>query len=96
MAFLLVGSFALAVAWTILFWVASLVIYLVACGLSVFNIYCDIKGDRNICWLFFVVTGLSVWVYSLEGSNFGYATFVFLTGSFFLFKSADIWKIGTC
>ena len=96
MAILLLGSILLGLAWVAVFWVASLAIYLVACGLSLFGVYCDIGDDRNVWLLLLLVIGISFWIYSLEGSNIAYAVFVFLTGSFMLFRSADVWKIDTC
>jgi len=88
------GSFMLGIFWVCVFLVASFLIYLVAWLLSVFGIYMDISGDKNICLLFLVVFGISWWVFNV--SNIGYALFIWLTGSFMLFRSADLFKIGSC
>ena len=96
MAFFLIGSFVLGLAWILIFFVASLVIYLIAFLLSLFGVFMDISGDNNIWLLFLVVIGISSWVFNLDGSNFGYSVFVFMSGSFLLFKTADNWKIASC
>ena len=54
----------------------------------------DISGDKNILLLFLVVFGISWWVFNI--SNIGFALFIWFTGSFMLFKSADLFKIGSC
>ena len=94
MAFFLIGSFVLGVAYILLFWVVSFCIYLIAWCFSWFGISIDISADRNLYYLFLTVLGLSIWVYTLEGSNIGISLFVLLTGVFFLCKSADIWRFG--
>ena len=95
MLFFLLGSVVLGVAWILIFWVASFVFYLWAWILSLFGFYIPIGGENNVWLLFFVVIGISYWIFTLEGSNFGYAVFVFLSGLFMLFRSADVWRIGT-
>ena len=94
MLFFIFGSIALGIAWVLVFWVASFAGYLVTCLCSLLGIYVDISGDKNVWFLFLVVLGISVWVFNIEGSNFGYAIVVFLTGSFMLFRSVDMWRIG--
>jgi len=96
MAILLLGSILLGLAWVAVFWVASFLIFLVAWFLSLFGVYCDIASEKNLWFLFLVVIGISTWIYGIDGSNIGYAVFVFLTGSFMLFRSASVWKIATC
>jgi len=95
-ASLFIGSFALGVAYILLFWVVSFCIFLVAWCCAACGFYVDISGNRNLFVLFLTVLSLSVWIYSLEGSNIGYALFVLVTGFFFLCKSADIWRFGAC
>jgi len=94
--FFLIAPYVLALTWILVFWFASLAIYLLAFLLSLFGVNCDIGGDTNVWLLFFLVIGISVWVYSLDGSNFGFALFVCLSGTFFLFRSADCWRIASC
>jgi len=96
MLLFLIGPYVLALAWLVIFWFASLATYLLAFLLSLFGVNCDIGGDTNVWLLFLVVISISVWVYSLEDSSFGFALFVFLSGTFFLFRSADTWRIASC
>jgi len=96
MLLFLIGPYVLALAFMVLFFFTSLIVYLVTWLLSLFGIYMDISGDKNVWVLFLVVISISVWVYSLDGSNFGFAVFVFLSGTFFLFRSADCWRIASC
>jgi hypothetical protein len=91
MLFFLIGPFILGIAWIAIFWLASFMIYLIACLLSLLGICFDISGDRNVWLLFIVVCGIAYCVFAV--GNFGYAIFVFLTGAFMLFRSADTWKI---
>ena len=97
MAFFIIFGLALGIFWICVFWFASLVVYLVAWGLSEFGfgVYIDISGENNIWLLFLLVIGLSCWIYSLEGSNIGFAAFVLLTGGFMLFRSSSVFQIGT-
>jgi hypothetical protein len=92
---LIFGGFILAIAWFFIFWVASFFIYLIALILSLFGIYMGVDGEKNVWLLFLVVCGISWWVSLLDGSNIGYAIFVFFTGSFMLFRSANVWKISS-
>lgn len=96
MLLLIIGPYVLALAWIIVFFFASLILYLVSWLLSLLGIYMDISGDKNVWMMFLTVISISCWVFSLEGSNFGFALFVFLSGTFFLFHSADYWRIASC
>ena len=96
MLLLIIGPYVLALAWIIVFWFASLTVYLINWLLSLLGINMDISGDKNVWMLFMLVISVSCWVYSLDGSNFGFALFVFLSGAFTLFKSADTWRIASC
>jgi len=95
MAFFLIGSFVLGLAWIIIFFIGSFIFYLFAWFCSLIGIFVDVSGDRNIWFLFLLVLAISIWVFSLEGSNFGYFTFVFLTGVFMVFKTADTFRIAS-
>lgn len=66
--------------------------YSVLWFLSLFSVFCDLSGDKNIWFLFLVVVGISSWVYTLEGSNIGYSICLFISGIFMLFRSASVWK----
>jgi len=98
MAFLLIGSVVLGLAWILIFWVASFLGYIVAWIASLFFVQVHVDGENNIWYLFAIVCGTSWLSYHLagDGCGLGAAIFVFLTGTFMLFRSADIWKIGTC
>ena len=93
--FLLIAPYVLVLAWILVFWLTSLATYLVAFLLSLLGVSMDISGDKNVWMLFMLVISISVWVFSLDGSNFGFALFVFLSGTFFLFRSADCWRIAS-
>ena len=91
-----VGSYVLGLVWLLVFWLASFLIFLIAKILSVFGIFLNIAGEKNIWYLFLVVCLISWLTFNTIsdiGSAIGGAIFVFLTGSFMLFKSADTWKI---
>jgi len=94
--FLIIAPYVLVLAWILVFWLASLVTYLFAFLLSLLGVSVDISGDKNVWMLFLVVISITCWVFSLDGSNFGFAVFVFLSGTFFLFRSADCWRIASC
>jgi len=98
MAFLLIGSVVLGLAWILVFWVASLLGYIVACVASLFGIQVHIENENNIWFLFSVVCAISWLSYHLAGDGLGIgaATCLWFTGTFTLFRSADVWKIGTC
>jgi hypothetical protein len=92
--FFLVAPMILGIAWIVIFWVASLAVYLAACSLALLGIRFEISGDKNIWLLFLVVCGISYYVYHLAGDcGWAAAVFVFLSGAFMLFRSADIWRI---
>jgi len=93
MLFFLIGSVILGLAWTIVFWVASFIAYIVACLAALVGIQIHIEHEYNIWYLLLVVTGISYWVWNIPGSCFGYALFIWITGAFMLFRSAGIWKI---
>jgi len=92
--FLLLGPI-LGIFWTIVFWIASFVIYIIASILAACGIHLDIAGEKNLWLLLLVVGGISWWVYlqNWEGWGLGLAIFIFITGAFMLFRSADVWKI---
>lgn len=91
---LLIGSFLLGVAFIVLFWVISLLVYLFAWVCSLIGIFIDISGDNNLWVIFSVICGISFYIYAI--SNFGFALFVFLSAVWMLFRSADIWRISSC
>jgi len=95
MLFFILGSFLLGIFWVLIFWTFSFIAYLVAYLCSLLGIYINISNDNNVWFLFFVVIGISIFVFNIEGSNLGYALFVFLSGSFMLFRSADTWRIAS-
>lgn len=77
--------------------------YIVAWILSLLGVQVHIDGDCNIWYLLFVVAGVSWYASSLVRCNSDCSgawlfvfIFLFLTGSYSLFKSADLWRIGTC
>ena len=93
MLFFILGSFALGIAWVIIFWVASFMGYLVAYICSLVGIYINISNDNNVWFLFMVVCGISFYIYAI--SNFGFSLFVFMSGSFMLFRTAENWRIAS-
>ena len=92
--FLLLGP-ALAIFWWIVLTVSSFVIFVIACILAAVGVHLDVSGEKNLWYLLLVVAGISWWVYlqNWEGWGLGLAIFVFLTGAFSLFRSADNYKI---
>ena len=92
----IVGSYILGIAWLLVFWLASFLIFLIAKILSVFGIFLNIAGERNI-WYLFLVVCLITWLVFNSISDFGCAIgagiFVWLTGVFMLFRTADTFKI---
>jgi hypothetical protein len=92
----IVGGYILGIAWLLVFWLASFLIFLIAKILSLFGIFLNIAGEKNI-WYLFLVVCLITWLVFNSVSDLGCAIggsiFVFLTGAFMLFKSADTWKI---
>ena len=91
----LIGSFVLGWIWIAIFWIFSFIGYIVACICSKLGIFVDVSGDRNIWYLFCVVIGISLWVYSSNWGELGLflAILSFFSGAFMLFRSADTWKI---
>jgi hypothetical protein len=92
----IVGSYVLGIAWLLIFWLASFLIFLIAKILSFVGIYLNIAGERNI-WYLFLVVCLITWLVFNSIGDFGCAIgvsiFVWLTGCFMLFKTADTFKI---
>ena len=98
MIFFLVGSYLLGIAWIAIFWLASFMAYLIAWLCSLFGAYVNISDDNNVWFLFMVVIGISAWAGNIpEDAATGWCVFVFLflTGSFSLFRSAENWRIAS-
>lgn len=72
--------------------------YVLACVAALFGMHVPIEGENTLWYLFAIVCGISWLSYHLagDGCGLGMAIFVFLTGSFMLFRSADVWKIASC
>jgi len=94
MAFLFFGSFLLGLAFIVLFWAISILVYLFAWFMSLFGVFVDISGNRNLQVIFLVICAITYYVYDV--SNLGFALFVFLSAGWMLLKSADIWRISSC
>jgi len=90
---LLIGSFILGVAFIVLFWVISLLVYLFALFCSFIGIFVDISGSRMLQVIFLVICGITYYVYDI--SNLGFALFFFMSAGFMLMKTADNWCIGS-
>jgi len=56
---IIIGSYVLGIAWAIIFWVASFINYHIVWFLSLFKIFIDIRGEKNVWSLFWVVIGIS-------------------------------------
>ena len=89
----IIAGYLLGFVWILVFWFASFLWFLMSWFLSLFGIYMRVSGDRMIWLLFLVVCGITYLVFNIEGSNIGYAIFIFLTGVFMLFRSADTWRV---
>jgi len=95
---LLFGGVILGIIWSLIFWVGSLFVYLFAWICSLCGIFVDISGERNVWLLFCIVTLISIGAANIPedaSTGWGIFVFLFLTGSFSLFRSADVWKIGS-
>jgi len=93
MLFFLIGSYLLGLAYIVLFFLISLLVYLFAWFCSLFGIFVDISGSRMLQVIFVIICGLSYYVYDV--SCFAFALFFFISAVFMLGRTAELWCIGS-